>query len=257
MKSIFLLHLRQIFRENDWILPLLLLVLASIVGSLLAPSNEDPSLRFSARTQTIWIVAWLCSIFWVGFVTAKIGSFQRSKGLREFWKALGVSDVGYYLALLAIPLICNLFIFGFAGGLTFFAGRNPEVPVAEWADVNAQAALFAVLAQSSVMALILAITNLLDMAPAFTCGLLVNLYGLYGIGAVDQVRSGKDPLFSGGAELLWTVGPHLHFADFLPRLTFGWGALPGKPFLFAGLYLAGILMVSVALGARLWRFRKS
>ena len=53
MKSIFLLHIRQILRENDWILPLLLLVVASIVGSSLAPSNEDPTLRFSARTQTI------------------------------------------------------------------------------------------------------------------------------------------------------------------------------------------------------------
>ena len=48
-----------------------------------------------------------------------------------------------------------------------------------------------------------------------------------------------------------------YFADFLPRLTFGWGALPGKPFLFAGLYLAAILLVSVATGFRLWRFRKS
>src|SRR5262244_3471186 len=100
MKSIFLLHIRQIFRENDWILPLLLLVVASIVGSSLAPSNEDPTLRFSARTQTI------------------------------------------------------------------------------------------------VMAFILAITNLLDVAPAFTCGLLMNLYGLYGLGAVDQVRSGKNPFLS-------------------------------------------------------------
>jgi hypothetical protein len=257
MKSIFLLHIRQIFRENDWILPLLLLALAAIVGSSLAPSNEDPALRFSARTQTIWITAWLCSIFWVGFVSAKIGSFQRTKGLREFWKALGISDAGYYLSLLAIPVICNSFIFGLAAFLTFFVGHTPEVPVSEWACVNAQAVLFAVLAQTSVMALILAITNLLDTAPAFTCGLLINLYGLYGIGAVDQVRSGKDPLLSSAAELLWTVGPHLHFADFLPRLTFGWGALPGKPFLFAGLYLTAILLVSIATGSRLWRFRKS
>jgi len=107
------------------------------------------------------------------------------------------------------------------------------------------------------MAFILAITNLLDVAPAFTCGLLSNLYGLYGIGAVDQIRSGKNPFLSKAAELLWTVSPHLHFADFLPRLTFGWGALPGKPFLFAGLYLAAVLLVSVATGSRLWRFRRS
>ena len=257
MKSIFLLHIRQIFRENDWILPLLLLVVASIIGSSLAPSNEDPTLRFSARTQTIWITAWLCSIFWVGFVSAKLGSSQRTKGLREFWKALGISDAGYFLSLLAIPVICNVLIFGLAGVLTFFVGHTPEVPVAEWAYVNAQAAFFAVLAQTSVMALIVALTNLLDIAPAFTCGFLINLYGLYGIGAVDQVRSGKNPFLSKAAELLWTVSPHLHFADFLPRLTFGWGALPGKPFLFAGLYLAAVLILSVATGSRLWRFRKS
>jgi hypothetical protein len=257
MKSIFLLHIRQIFRENDWILPLLLLVVASIVGASLAPSNEDPSLQFSARTQTIWITAWFCSIFWVGFVSAKLGSFQRTKGLREFWKALGVSDAGYFLSLLLIPLICNSFIFGLAGGLTFVVGRTPEVPVAEWASVNAQAVFFAVLAQTSVTAVIVALTNWLAIAPAFTCGLLINLYGLYGIGAVDQVRSGKDPFLSNGAEILWTIGPHFHFADFLPRLTFGWGALPAKPFLFAALYLAAIALVSLGVGSRLWRFRRS
>src|SRR4029077_3616013 len=98
-----------------------------------------------------------------------------------------------------------------------------------WAYVNAQAVFFSVLAQTSVMALILALTNFLDMAPAFTCGLLVNLYGLYGIGAVDQIRSGKDPFLSKAAELLWTVSPHLHFADFLPRLPFWRWTLPGKP----------------------------
>jgi hypothetical protein len=256
MKSIFLLHFRQIFRENDWIVPLLLLVLAAITGSLLAPSNEDPVLRFSARTQTTWITAWLCSIFWVGFVSAKLGSFQRTKGLREFWKSLGILDSRYFLSLLAIPLICNLCIFGFAGGLAFLLGRTPEVPVAEWAWVNAQAEFFAILAQTSITAVILALTNWLDMAPAFTCGLLINLYGLYGLSAVDQVRSGKDSILSGGAELLWTVGPHLHFADFVSRLTFGWGVLPAKPFLFAALYLAAIALISVVAGTRLWRFRK-
>src|SRR6201988_4387093 len=104
------------------------------------------------------------------------------------------------------------------------------------------------------MALIVALTNSLGRVPAFTCGLLVNLYALYGIGAVDQIRSGKNPFLSKAAELLWTVSPHLHFADFLPRLTFGWGALPGKPFLYAGLYLAAVLFFSVVTGSRLWRF---
>jgi hypothetical protein len=193
----------------------------------------------------------------VGFVSAKLGSSQRTKGLREFWKALGISDAGYFFSLLAIPVICNVFIFGLAGLLTFFVGHTPEVPVAEWAYVNVQAVFFAVLAQTSVMAFILAITNRLDVAPAFTCGLLLNLYGLYGLGAVDQVRSGKDPVLSNAAELLWAISPHLHFADFLQRLTFGLGALPAKPFLFAGLYLAAVLLVSVATGARLWRFRRS
>jgi hypothetical protein len=140
--------------------------------------------------------------------------------------------------------------------LAFLVGRTPEVPVAEWAWVNAQAVFFAILAQTSITAVILAMTNWLDMAPAFTCGLLINLYGLYGLSAVDQVRSGKDSFLSGGAELLWTVGPHLHFADFVSRLTFGWGVLPAKPFLFAALYLAAIALVSVVAGTRLWRFRK-
>lgn len=256
MKSIFLLHFRQLFRENDWILPLFLLIVASFAGALLSPSNEDPTLQFSARTQTIWITAWICSIFWVGFVSAKLGAFQRAKSLRDFWKSMHVSDLRYFLSLSAVPLLCNLLVFGAAGALAFLFGRTPEVPISEWATVNGQAVFFAVLAQTSITTLVLALTNWIDMAPAFTCGLLTNLYGLYGIGAVDQLRTGKDPFLSSGAELLWTVGPHLHFADFLPRLTFGWGVLPAKPFLFAALYLAAIALVSVGVGSQLWRFRR-
>ena len=255
MKSVFRLHLRQIYRENDWLLPLLLLVLALIGAPLLTPSNEDPDLRFSSRTQLVWATAWLCSIFYTGFVGAKLGAFQRNKGLRDFWRSLGLSDLGCYLAIFAIPFLLNVLFFGVAAVLTFSFGRNPEITAPEWAMVNLQGLALAVLGQAPVSALVIGLTNRLDVAPSFTCGLLFNLYGLYGIGAIDQIRGGNDHRLSAIADVFWTVGPHLHFADFMNRMTFGWGALPARPFCYVSLYLMAVLVVITALSVRLWRYR--
>jgi hypothetical protein len=113
----------------------------------------------------------------------------------------------------------------------------------------------AILAQAPVSALVIGLANRLDVAPSFTCGLLFNLYGLYGIGAIDQIRGGDNPRLSAIADIFWTVGPHLHFADFMNRMTFGWGALPARPFFYVSLYLAAVAVIVTAVGVQLWRYR--
>ena len=257
MKSIFLLHFRQIIRENDWILPLLVLLLCAAFGDRLAPLQDDPSLGFATRTQAIWAGAWLSSILWVGFVVAKLGSMQRAKRLRDFWKSLGLSDLKYFGGLFLIPNLLNAGIFLLAAVLSTICGRMPEAPLGEWIFVNLQAVFFAVLAQAIIAAVILAVTNYLDAAPSFACGFLLNLYGMYGIEVVDLARSGQNPGAAAFADLLWSIGPHLHFADFTPRLTFFWGVLPLSPFLNATLYFGSILLVASVVGVRLWKYRSA
>src|SRR5260370_40274671 len=102
MKSIFSLHFKQIIRENDWILLLLLLLAFAVCGKFLARTEDAPTLVYSTRTQAVWICAWLCSVLWVGFVAAKLGSMQRRNHLRDFWKSLGVGDANYFFGLFAI-----------------------------------------------------------------------------------------------------------------------------------------------------------
>jgi hypothetical protein len=257
MKSIFALHLRQVIRENDWILPVLLLLACAVFGQYLAPIKDDPTLIYSTRTQAIWICAWLCSIFWVGFVAAKLGSMQRQNHLRGFWKSLGVRDVEYFSALFAIPNLLNAALFLSAAILSTVVGKAPDTPLIEWVFVNLQAAFFAVLAQSIVAAVILALTNYLDASPSFTCGFLLNLYGMYGIEVVDAARRGTNAGFSALADLLWSIGPHLHFADFTSRLTFSWGVLPLTPFLNASMYFGGILLFGCLVALRLWKYRNT
>jgi hypothetical protein len=257
MKSIFLLHFRQIIREHDWILPLLVLLACALFGDRLAPIQDDPSLSFSTRTQTIWGGAWLCSILWVSFVAAKLGSTQRAKRLRDFWKSVGLSDFKYFGGLFLIPNVLNAGLFLFAAVLSSICGRMPEAPLNEWILVNVQAVFFAVLAQAIVAAVILAVTNYLDAAPSFACGFLLNLYGLYGIEVLNLARSGQSAGAAALADLLWSIGPHLHFADFTSRLTFFWGALAPVPFLNATLYFSGLLLFAGALGVRLWKYRNA
>jgi hypothetical protein len=257
MRSILSLHLKQVMRDNDWILPVLLLLFCAVFGQYLAPTNDDPTLIYSARTQAIWVCAWLCSIFWVGFVAAKLGSMQRQNHLREFWKSLGVSDFKYFCALFAIPNILNAGLFLSAALLSIVVGKAPDVPLGEWVAVNLQGVLFAALAQALISAVILALTNYLGASPSFTCGFLLNLYGLYGIEIVDLARRGGNRGFAVLGDFLWSIGPHLHFADFTARLTFFWGVLPLTPFLNASMYFCGMLLIGSLIALRLWKYRNA
>jgi hypothetical protein len=255
MKAIFLIHLKQVIRDKDWVYPVFLLLLCTLLGQFLAPTDDDPTLVYSTRTQAIWLCAWGCSIFWVSFVAAKLGSIQRQNHLRGFWKSLGVPDFGYFFALFAIPNLLNGALFFSAALLSITTGKQFDVPLGDWVLVNFQAAFFALLAQAVISAVILALTNYLDASPSFACGFLLNVYGMYGIEIVDLARSGNIRSAAVISDLLWTLGPHLHFADFTSRLTFSWGVLPLTPFLNVSLYFCGILLLGSLCALRLWKYR--
>jgi hypothetical protein len=255
MRAIFLMQLKQVIRDKDWVYPVFLLLLCTILGQYLAPTDDDPTLVYSSRTQAIWLCAWACSIFWVSFVAARLGSMQRQNHLRGFWKSLGVHDLEYFFALFAIPNLLNMVLFLSAALLSIFTGKQLEVPLGDWIIVNLQAAFFAVLAQAIISAVILAFTNYLNASPAFACGFLLNLYGMYGIEIVDLARSGSNRGAAVVSDLLWTLGPHLHFGDFTSRLIFSWGVLPMTPFLNVSLYFCGLLLLGSLLALRLWKYR--
>jgi hypothetical protein len=257
MRAIFFIHLKQVIRDKDWVYPVFFLLLCTVGGQYLAPTDDDPTLVYSTRTQAIWLCAWACSIFWVSFVAARLGSMQRQNHLREFWKSVGVSDLQYFFSLFAIPNLLNAALFFSAAFLSIFTGKQLDAPFSDWIFVNLQAALFAVLAQSIISAVILALTNYLEASPSFACGFVLNLYGMYGIEIVDLARAGSNRVAAVLSDLLWTLGPHLHFADFTSRLTFSWGALPITPFLNVSLYFGSILLLSCLLALRLWKFRRN
>jgi hypothetical protein len=57
MRAIFLIHLRQVIRDKDWVYPVFLLLLCTLLGQFLAPTDDDPTLVYSTRTQAIWLCA--------------------------------------------------------------------------------------------------------------------------------------------------------------------------------------------------------
>ena len=54
MRAIFLIHLKQVIRDKDWVYPLFLLLLCTLLGQYFAPTDDDPTLIYSTRTQSIW-----------------------------------------------------------------------------------------------------------------------------------------------------------------------------------------------------------
>ena len=78
-----------------------------------------------------------------------------------------------------------------------------------------------------------------------------------GAEVVDAARRGTNHGIAALADIVWSIGPHLHFADFISRLTFFWGVLPLTPFLYASMYLCGVLLLGSLIALRLWKYRNS
>src|SRR5437667_214611 len=76
-------------------------------------------------------------------------------------------------------------------------------------------------------------------------------------GEMVGANSGRVREFAILGDLLWSIGPHLHFADFTSRLTFFWGPLPLTPFLNASMYFGGILLFGSLVALRLWKYRNA
>ena len=252
---LFRLTLATIFQRKAWAICAFAIVALPFVLPFVSSATEKPILVQPARILAAWNTLWICSLVWGLFTAAREGETNAKSGLGEYFLTTGVSAtrqlfeiwlaVFTFVAPMAIvtALICQF-------------GASPADPVEKsmWWVLNAQYAVLFLLVSAPLLALSTALASRFGGITGFTVTMLITLYGLYGVGYLDQMlKLEANALLRG----LWTFSPHYRFADLTQRLYFKTGALPASAFWMMTVYFAGILAVYAGLSRLCFRTKLS
>jgi hypothetical protein len=222
---------------------------------LISSATEKPLLVQPARILAAWNTLWICALVWGLFTAAREGENNAkirhrrifpdhrslpTRQLFEIWLA-----VFCFIAPLTLitALICQ-----------FAAAPADPVERSMWWVLNAQYAALFLLVIAPLLALATALASRFGGITGFSVTLLITLYGLYGVGYLDNMlKLEANPIL----RELWMFSPHYRFADLTQRLYFKTGALPRDAFWTMTLYFAGILAVYTGVSRLCFRTKLS
>ena len=105
-----------------------------------------------------------------------------------------------------------------------------------------------------LLALSAALASRFGAVTGFAATLGLTIYGLYGVGYLDNMlKLEQNPILQG----LWLYSPHYRFADLTQRLLLKSGALPTQAFLEMIVYFGGILAVYAGVSRLCFRTKLS
>jgi hypothetical protein len=252
---LFRLTLATIFQRKAWAICAFAIVALPFVLPFVSSATEKPILVQPARILAAWNTLWICSLVWGLFTAAREGETNAKSGLGEYFLTTGVSATRQ---LFEIWLAVFTFVAPMAIVTAFICqfGAAPADPVEKsmWWVLNAQYAVLFLLVIAPLLALSTALASRFGGITGFTVTMLITLYGLYGVGYLDQMlKLEANALLRG----LWTFSPHYRFADLTQRLYFKTGALPASAFWMMTVYFAGILAVYAGLSRLCFRTKLS
>jgi hypothetical protein len=225
------------------------------VMPLISSATEKPLLVQPARILAAWNTLWICSLIWGLFTAAREGENNAKSGIGEYFLTTGVSATRQLFEIW-------LAVFCFIAPLTvltalicqFAAAPADPAEHSMWWLLNAQYAALFLLVVAPLLALATALASRFGGITGFSVTLLITLYGLYGVGYLDQMlKLEANPILRG----LWAFSPHYRFADLTQRLYFKTGALPTEAFWMMMLYFAGILAVYTGISRLCFRTKLS
>jgi hypothetical protein len=252
---LFRLTFATIFQRKAWAICAFAVICLPFVMPLISSATEKPLLVQPARILAAWNTLWICSLIWGLFTAAREGENNAKSGIGEYFLTTGVSAtrqlfeiwlaVFCFIAPLTIltALICQ-----------FAAAPADPVEHSMWWLLNAQYAALFLLVVAPLLALATALASRFGGITGFSVTLLITLYGLYGVGYLDQMlKLESNPILRG----LWAFSPHYRFADLTQRLYFKTGALPTEAFWMMMLYFVGILAVYTGISRLCFRTKLS
>lgn len=252
---LFRLTLATIFQRKAWAICLFAVICLPFALPVISSATEKPLLVQPARILAAWNTLWICSLVWGLFTAAREGESNAKSGIGEYFQTTGISAtrqlfeiwlaVFSFVAPLAIitALICQ-----------FAATPADPVERSMWWVLNSQYVALFLLVIAPLLALSTALASRFGGITGFSITLLITLYGLYGVGYLDNMlRLEENPFLQG----IWLFSPHYRFADLTQRLLFKSGALPPAAFWTMTVYFAGILAVYTGLSRLCFRTKIS
>lgn len=252
---LFRLTLVTIFQRKAWAICALAVILLPFVLPVISSATEKPLLVQPARILASWNTLWICSLVWGLFTAAREGESNAKSGIGEYFLTTGTSATRQLFEIW-------LAVFCFVAPLTivtalicqFAAAPADPGEHAMWWVLNAQYAVLFLLVIAPLLALATALASRFGGITGFAVTLGVTLYGLYGVGYLDNMLKLEENAFLQG---LWLFSPHYRFADLTQRLYFKSGVLPSGAFWTMTLYFAGILAVYTGLSRLCFRTKLS
>ena len=252
---LFRLTLATIFQRKAWAICVLAVIVLPFALPLLSSATEKPLLVQPARILAAWDTLWICAVIWGLFTAAREGEANAKSGLGEYFLTTGMSATRQLFEIW-LAVFCFLAVLTLLTALICQFAAAPADPVERsmWWVLNAQYVVLFLLVISPLLALATALASRFGGITGFAVTLGMTLYGLYGVGYLDNLlKLEHNPYL----HLLWLFSPQYRFADLTQRLYFKSGALPAAAFWTMTLYFVGILAVYTGLSRLCFRTKLS
>lgn len=252
---LFRLTFATILQRKAWAICAFAVSVLPFALPLISSATEKPILVQPARILAAWGTLWVCSLFWGLFTAAREGETNAKTGVGEYFQTTGLSPTRQLFEIwLAVFCFIAPLVLITAAICQFAAAPTDPIERAMWWTLNLQYSVLFLLVMAPLLALATALASRFGGITGFTVTLLITLYGLYGVGYLENMlKLEANPILRS----LWTFSPHYSFADLTQRLLFKTGALPSAAFWNMILYFSGILAVYVGISRLCFRTKLS
>ncbi len=248
---LFRLTFATIFQRKAWAICVFAVIVLPFALPMISSATEKPILVEPARIIAAWDTLWICTLFWGLFTAAHEGETNAKTGVGEYFQTTGVSATRQLFEIW-LAIFCYILPLALITSAICQFAAAPADPAEHsmWWTLNMQYTVMFLLVIGPLLALATALASRFGGITGFTVTLLVTLYGLYGVGYLDNMlKLEANPILHG----IWLFSPHYSFADLTQRLLFKRGALPPDTFWNMSLYFAGILATYVGLSRLCFR----
>jgi len=250
---LFRLTLATIFQRKVWVICAFAVVLLPFVLPLLSSASERPNLMQPARIQTTWAALWICTLVWGLFTAAKQGETNARSGVGEYFLTTGMSPIRQLISIW-LAIVCFIVPLAIAAAAVTQFGAMPAAAEERsmWWVMNFQYASLFILVTAPLIALAVALASRFGSVAGFALTLTLALYGLYGVGYLDNMLKLEENTV---LQSLWLFSPQYRFADLTQRLYFKSGSLPASAYISMVIYFTGIMAVIFAISSLTFRIK--
>lgn len=252
---LFRLTLTTIFLRKAWVICAFAIVVLPFILPWISSTTEKPILVQPARIQTVWSSLWIVTLLWGFFTAAKQGETNATSGTGEYFLTTGLSPSRQLFEIwLAVFTFIAPMAVATAAISQFAATPAAELEREMWWVLNFQYLILFLLVSAPLVVLATALASRFGGITGYIVTLGITLYGLYGVGYLDNLlKLEQNPFLQG----LWLYSPHYSVADLTQRLYFKSGALPNAAFGKMICYFLGLFAIYAGVSRLCFRTKLS